>query len=344
MSRKVETQTSLADYLTVENPKAGFLDKVDQLIDWQPIEILLKKKYRRTKDATGEDAYPALMMFKAMLLQRWYNLSDPALEGALYDRLSFMRFCGLSLSSEKPDETTLCRFRGGLIRSKLDKKLLDKINHQFEKAGLLVRSGAIVDATVVASSRKPRKVIEALPEDRKEDESSSSTQTKVSFSDDKEAAWIIKARKYHYGYKCHAMVDSKEGFYLGGHATGANRSDTKEFPQLVSENSLDQGAMVMGDKAYWSAENRESLNKAGLSNGLMKKAFRNRPLTEQDKLANRHISSVRFKVERAFGTWKKDLGFSRARYVGKEKMEYELAFTGLAFNIKKAVNLCFLRA
>ena len=244
MSRKVETQTSLAEYLTVENPKAGFLDKVDQLIDWQPIEILLKKKYRRTKDATGEDAYPALMMFKAMLLQRWYNLSDPALEGALYDRLSFMKFCGLSLSSAKPDETTLCRFRGGLIRSKLDKKLLDKINHQFEKAGLLVRSGAIVDATVVASSRKPRKVIEVLPEDRKEDESPSSTQTKVSFSDDGEAAWIIKAGKYHYGYKCHAMVDSKEGFYLGGHATGANRSDTKEFPKLVSENPLDQGAIM----------------------------------------------------------------------------------------------------
>jgi len=73
----------------------------------------------------------------------------------------------------------------------------------------------------------------------------------------------------------------------------------------------------------------------------MKKAFRNRPLTEEDKLVNRHISLVRFKVERAFGTWKKDLRFSRARYVGKEKMEYELAFTGLAFNIKKAVNLCF---
>jgi IS5 family transposase len=341
MSRKVETQTTIADYLTVENPKAGFLDKVDKLIDWNPIEILLKKKYRRTKDATGKDAYPALMMFKAMLLQRWYNLSDPALEAALYDRLSFMRFCGLSLSSSKPDETTLCRFRNGLIRTKLDKKLLDKINYQFEKSGLLIRFGAIVDATVVASCRKPKKVIEVVPEDRKEDEKSLPRQAKVSFSADSDAAWLKKAGKFHYGYKCHAMVDAKEGFYLGGHATGANKSDIKELPKLLLENQLSPNAFVLGDKGYTSAENKKCLKEAGLLSGLMAKAYRNRPLTEEEKGNNRSISSIRYKVERAFGTWKKDLGFGRMRYLGVQKVEYELAMTGLAFNIKKAVNLSF---
>ena len=280
-------------------------------------------------------------MFKAMLLQRWYTLSDPALEAALYDRISFMKFCGLSLSSKKPDETTLCRFRNALICTKLEKRLLEKINQQLEKSGLLIRSGAIVDATVVSSSRKARKVIEVIPEDRNEKDLPLGTQAKVSFSDDAEAAWLKKAGTFYYGYKCHVMVDSKEGFYLGGHATGANRSDVKELGQMIEENQLDDGAMLLGDKGYCSAENNEHLAKAGLANGLMKKAFCNRPLNESDKAKNRLISSVHYKVERAFGTWKKDLGFSRARYVGKEKVEYELALTGLAFNIKKAVNLCF---
>ena len=342
MERKVETQRTIADYLTVENPKVGFLAKVDELINWKPIETLLKKKYRRTKDATGEDAYPALMMFKAMLLQRWYNLSDPALEAALYDRISFMQFCGLSVSSAKPDETTFCRFRNALIRLQLDTKLLDAINQQFEKSGLLIRSGAIVDATVVQSSRRPKKKIELLAEDRKEDEvSESGPECKINFSDDEEAGWIKKMGTSTYGFKGHVMVDAQNGFYLGAHTTAANRFDGKELGRLLEENSLLQKAPVFADKAYWSLENRNLLKAKGLFNGLMKKAVRGKPLNKVDKLINQLISTLRYKVERGLGTLKKDYGLARARYLGTRKLDYEFAMSGLCFNIKKAINLSF---
>ena len=118
MSAK-KSAPDFADCLVPHSPKAGFLTKVSELIDWSPMERQLKKQYRRTQNAVGNAAYPALPMFKALLLQRWYELSDPGLEEALYDRVSFIRFCGFPMSGPRPDETTICRFRAALLEAKL---------------------------------------------------------------------------------------------------------------------------------------------------------------------------------------------------------------------------------
>ncbi|MDT8448470.1 MAG: transposase [bacterium] len=169
--------------------------QVDEFIDWKPIEKQLKKQYRRTQNVVGNAAYPALPMFKALLLQRWYDLSDPGLEEALYDRVSFIRFCGFQMSGPRPDETTFCRFRGALMEARLFERLFKILNQQLEGSGLIVKQGAIVVATLVQSQRRPGKVIEVEP--MTEEEGEDSANARVTYSDDEEANWTVKMGRPH---------------------------------------------------------------------------------------------------------------------------------------------------
>jgi len=150
------TTLSFADYIIEQRkqPKT-FLDAVNQIIDFKSVDRILTKKYKKTKSADGRPAYPALPMFKLLLLQRWYNLSDPGMEEALNDRISFIRFSGFSFASPLPDHSTICRFRNNLLDLGIYEKLFEQINRQLESQGMLVKEGAIVDATIIESSRRP---------------------------------------------------------------------------------------------------------------------------------------------------------------------------------------------
>ena len=208
-------------------------------------------------------------MFKLLLLQRWYGLSDPGLEEALNDRISFIRFSGFSLASSLPDYSTICRFRNSLLELGLYEKLFEEILRQLEGRGLLVQEGAIVDATVIESSRRPRKVVEIIPEDRKEEETV--TPSVVSYSNDVDATWIKKGKKPYYGYKAHVSVDAKDGYVLGGHVTPANVADTTELEKLVDELDLPEGSMIFADKGYASENNSTILHKRSVTMALWTK-------------------------------------------------------------------------
>ena len=176
------TTMGFADYFIEQRKHAnGFLDKIDGFIEWKSVEKLLKKKYKKTMSADGRPAHPSLPMFKLLLLQKRYGLSDPGLEEALNDRISFIRFSGFSLSSPLPDYSTICRFRNTLLELGLYEKLFEEILGQLEVKGLLVKesNGAIVDATIIESSRRPRKVTEIMPEDRKEEETTDVVNAKL---------------------------------------------------------------------------------------------------------------------------------------------------------------------
>ena len=144
-----------------KQPKT-FLDDVNRIVDWKPIESFLKKKLRRHKDAVGNPAYPPLGMFKILLLQRWHDLSDHKAAEAMADRISFCRFAGFSLDHESPDASTICRFRNHLQERGLLDKLFNMINQQLEAQGILVRTGSSVDATLIPSARQPRKKQEVI--------------------------------------------------------------------------------------------------------------------------------------------------------------------------------------
>jgi transposase, IS5 family len=201
---------------------------------------------------------------------------------------------------------------------------------------LLVREGAIVDASVVSSSRRPFKMIDVFPEDREEDDAEVSEVT-VRYSDDADAAWLRKGNRPYYGYKIHAATDSRGRFLLGGHVTPVNRSDTQEFIELLDEIGLYGWRLHLCGQGYSSQLNRHVLQARGFTDGIMHKAVRNRALSAAEKAANHLINYVRSKVERAFGTLKRGYGFFRTRYLGKSKVELEFLLNAMAFNLKKAV-------
>lgn len=135
--------------------RADVLDDVGRLLDWAAFERLLAVIPVAAK---GEPSFPALMMFKALLLQRWYGLSDPAMEAALFDRLSFQRFAGLSLDDETPDHSTIWRFRERLTKMGLIEELFAELQRQLNTHGLLIKQGTLIDASMVTSAaRRPRK-------------------------------------------------------------------------------------------------------------------------------------------------------------------------------------------
>lgn len=337
MTDRISTEAGFVDhYINLRPRKGSFLEDVDKLIAWEPLEKLLKKHYKKKKAADGRPAYPPLPLFKMLLLQRWYGLSDPGLEEAVNDRLSFLRFTGFSFESSIPDETTICRFRNFLLRRGLYQELFSKINDQLLSMELLVKKGAVVDASLISSSRRPRKVIEVMPEDRNEEETDPKPSHEVTYSDDSEATWVRKGAQPHYGYKVHMATDAHAGFIIGGHVTPAHRADTSEFEQVVDELGLEKETVVLADKGYCSQKNRDFLAERNLVDGIMFRAARGHPLTREAVARNRLISRLRFVVEQGFGTLKRRYRFKRARYIGCAKTELEFYLNAMAFNLKKA--------
>ena len=315
-----------------------FLQAVDLIMDWDTLSDIFKRNSKVSK--YGATSYSKILLFKIILLQTWYNLSDPAVEEQINDRISFIKFLKISLDSPTPDHSTISRFRNFLLENKLYDKLFYEVNRQLISNNLIVKNGAIVDATVISSARRPRKVVKGeFVEDRKEEETSLTTSEDnkiVTYSDDKDASWLKKRGKFIYGYKGHNLVNF-DGYFLGGHVTPANISDINQLEKMILESNLESGISVLADKGYMSKKNVELVNKLGFQDGIMRKKVKNRELTEEEKAKNKEISKVRYRVEQSFGLLKQHFGYDRMRYIGLEKCDLENTLKMLSLNIKKGV-------
>ena len=335
----------IADFVVSRNRRqTTFLDGVAAMIDWSRIEKQLRSGLGRTNEVTvGAKAYPAIQMFKILLLQQWYGLSDQEAENTMLDRISFIRFVGLSLEESVPDHTTICRFRNLLVENQLLQPLLDEINKQMEKQGKLVKKGVAVDASIISSAARPRKQVdvESVVCDREEGASPCAAQAKVSvsYSHDSDAAWTKKGKKYYYGYKAHTCVDVDTGLILSVHATPANYSDIGELEVLVKKSCLPARSRVYADKGYTSASNRKLIKQYKCKDGIMNRAYRNKPITERERKRNKLISKRRYIVERVFGTLKQHYDMARASYLGTLKVQGELLLSSLAYNLKRTLFL-----
>jgi IS5 family transposase len=295
--------------------KPGVLDEVNAALNWKRFDALLHKVFKASRE--GRPSYPPLVLFKVMLLQQWYGLSDPMAEEAIGDRLSFRRFLGLGLRDAVPDETTICRFRGRLAEKRLAERLLVELNRQLDGKGLLVKRGTLVDATLVAAQPRPPS---------KDDERSPV---------DADADWTVKRGRPTYGYKLHVGVDQDSGLIRTAELTPASTHDSKVFEPLLSGDER----AVYADKAYDAKARRKRLKARGVLDGILKQARRNRPLTDWERTWNRYLSALRSPVERVFGTLKRGYGFYRARYVGLARNRNHALLLVLAFNMRKAVRL-----
>lgn len=321
MAWKNLKQRSLADSMVVPHEAVKELDELNKLINWSRVEQHLSDIHAKTR---GEKAWPPLLMFKALLLQSWYNLSDPQLEKQLARDLLFRRFVELDLSESVPDHSTFWRFRQTLEQADLLTTLLSEINQQLCEQGLYIKSGevSIVDASVIeANQRRPNK--------RKDGRS----------SQDPEADWNVKngsdgKRKSTYGFKAHLNVD-EDGLIKATDYSSGSSHDSNHFTELLSGDE----SAAYADSAYQSEKHDQWLSERDIDNRLTRRAYRNRPLSEKDKQFNRLHSGVRSTVERVFGVLKQHYGMRKARYLGIARNQTRFELMCVAHNIKRGLSI-----
>ncbi|SAY51873.1 IS5 family transposase [Neisseria weaveri] len=306
------------------------LIKLDRILDRAPIEqYLAGRKTRYVRDNGGRPAYPLLSMFKAVLLGQWHSLSDPELEHSLITRIDFHLFCRFDELSI-PDHSTLCRYRNRPAQDNTLAELLDLINRQLTDKGLKVEkaSAAIVDATIIQTAGgKQRQAIEV------DDEGRVNSQTTP--SKDSDARWVKKDGRFHPGYKQHTRTDA-EGYIEKLHITAANAHECKHLLPLLE--GLAKGTTVYADKGYDSRENRQHLIERQLRDGIMQKAHRGCPLSQEQKIRNGRLAKVRYVVEQSFGTLHRKFRYGRAAYFGLGKVRAQSHLKSMCVNLLKAAN------
>jgi IS5 family transposase len=292
------------------------LERVSSLIDWSGFEAKLAGL---REDGPGRPGYRPVLLFKALLLQAWYGLSDAELEFRLGDSLAFGRFVGLSLEDDVPDHTTLCRFRNRLVTARLLETLFDELDRQLEAAGLILKQGTMLDATLIeAATTRPRGGKEAK-------------------AVDPDARFVKHQGKpgATYGYKAHVGVDQGSGLVRSVITTAANVNDTTPADDLIRGDE----AAVYADKAYDTHARRARLKAGGTKARLMRRPNKYHPLTPRQQRFNDLIARRRAAVETTFATWKRRMGLTRVRYIGLARVTGQILLTAMAFNLRRVAVL-----
>jgi transposase, IS5 family len=310
-------QMSLADGL-VRRRQSSILDEVEAVVDWAPLRSLVGK---RGGDGAGNSSYPAEVLLRCLLAGIWHNLSDPALEAAIADRLSFRRFVGLSLHDQTPDHTTLWRFRQELAKDGLIEKIFAEINRQLEAKKLILKQGTLVDASLIpARANPPRKSRDA------ED-------TAPKPSADRDARWGRKGKKSVFGYKVHTGVDAGHTIIRRVHLTDASITDTDPADRLFCGDE----EAVYGDQAYYTHARHARLTEAGIKDRLMHRPNKHHPeLPPRQKLRNKLIAKVRAAVERPYAVFKEHYGLRRMRFFSFERNQVLIVLACCAYNLRRA--------
>ena len=330
MAERTVGQLSFADGLVADQAGANaVLERIAGLVTWDEVKALLGGLRDGPMGAPG---YPALVMFKALLLQQMYGLSDPQLEELLADRLSFRRFLGLALSEQVPDHTTIWRFREDLAKSGLGERAFGLITAQIERAGLLLKRGTLVDASLVpAAVRPPPPPDQPLPPDSDGRPASKLVDSPL----DPDAAWTKQDGERAFGYKAHLAMDQGSRIIRNAILTPANVNESVVADALICG---DEGT-IYGDKAYSNAARRQRLKRNGIRDGIMRPGNRWHKLGRWAVRRNLIISQRRAPIEPLMALLKNTHRFARARYRGLARNATALHLTATAMNLKRWARL-----
>lgn len=315
MSRKRVGQLGFADGLVAVSVPArrDRLLEISSLLDWDPFERVLNEIHASRR---GEPSYPPLLMFKVLLLQRWYGLSDPGMEEALYDRLSFRRFVGLALADATPDHSTIFRFREQVVRRGLMAPLGDELQRQLDAGGAIVKAGTLIDATIVqGAARRPRK-----SEGR-----TSKVDPDARFGTNNERG------RFAFGYKLHVGMDAGTGLVRSLVTTPANVQEVTQAERLIRGDE----EAVYADRGYDARWLRRTLAEAGIDDGILRRGHRNRQITPEEVERNHALSLKRRPVEKFFGTLKRSYGLRRLPYFNLPRNAAALALACFAYNLRR---------
>ena len=308
MALKRTGQLGFSDALVVGS-SGGTLDRLSGLVRWYRFEKLLKGL---RDEGRGRGAWPPLVLFKSLLVGSLYGLSERELEEALGDRLSFRRFAGLSYEEGVPDHSVLNRFRNELVELKLYDRLFAELDRQLEAAGVMLRRGTMLDATVIEAVSRPPGA--------------------GGVATDPDAGFTRKGKgRPVYGYKAHVGVDEGSGLIRAVLATPANVNDTTPADLLIRGDER----VVWADAAYHTHRRQARLEAVGVKARLMRRPNRHHGLTRREKLYNRLISRRRAAVETTFATLKNRMKLTRIRYRGLIKASAQIVLAAIAFNLRR---------
>lgn len=275
-----------------QTKRERFLSEMDAVIPWKKLLKVVEPHYPRA--GNGRPPMQLETMLRIYFLQIWFNLSDPGAEEALYDSESMRRFARIELSEERvPDETTILNFRHLLEQHELTARMFERINRMLEKKGLLLRTGTIVDATIIAA-----------PSSTKNSEGTR----------DPEMKQTRKGNNWHFGMKLHVGTD-RRGIVHTVTATHAATADITQLNELLHGDERE----IYGDQAYWKEADRQRFRSAGVRYRVNRRPNGSRPLTEHQKKINRSRSRTRARGEHAFRVVKQLWGFAKVRYRGIAK-------------------------
>ena len=317
------------------------LQKLNEYIDWKIFEGPLNEAYKdEDKDLSkgGRPPFCRLMMFKALLIQSLYNLSDDQLEYQIVDRASFKRFLGLKKSDKVPDSKTFWVFREQLIEKEVIEGLFTIFNETLDAAGVFANEGKMVDASFVEAPRQrnTREENKHIKETGTAPEKWKGKPHKFC-QKDIDARWTKKNYATYYGYKNHVKADVKTKLIEKYIVTDASVHDSQTTEELLTER--DEGQPFYADSAYTGEEQEKVYRKKKVINKVIEKGYRNNPLTDEQKASNKEKSRTRARVEHLFGFVENSMNGSFVRTIGLARAEAKIGMMNLTYNICRCVQL-----
>jgi IS5 family transposase len=274
-------------------------------------------------------------MFKVLVLQEYYGLSDDQIEYHLLDRLSFQRFIGQGLQDRVPDAKTIWLFRQSLMQAGVLDELFVQLHMRLQRIGLVARKGKMVDASFVKVpvQRNSEKENKQIKNGEAPDEWSDHKRSQK----DTDADWTKKNKESHYGYKQHIKADVQNKIITNFEVTPASEHDSQVIDELL-EPKKEKGEPLYADSAYYSKERIERLRKLGYKPRILEKAFRNTPLSESQKARNKKLSSRRCRVEHIFGWMQQHMG-KLVRGIGIQRITARVTLRIICYNLFRATYL-----
>jgi len=317
------------------------LEKLNSKINFELFRESLNSIYKKTdaKSTAGAKPYDYVLMFKIIILQRLYNLSDEQMEFQLNDRLSFKRFTGLEFSHKVPDTNTIWTFKEKLKENDNERKLFACFHKELEAQKLIVSEGKMVDASFheVPRQRNSREENKELKEGNVPQEWKEEKQTHKLSHKDTDARWTKKNNQTYYGYKNHVKADVGSKFIDRYTVTDASVHDSQALETLLDEK--DKGQPLYGDSAYTGDDQQTSISKAEMINRVHEKGYKNKPLTEEQRNNNRNKSKYRARIEHIFGFVQTSMKGTYIRSIGIARARVVIGLTNLVYNICRAVQL-----
>jgi len=308
------------------------LVKINTVVPWESFRPLLETiREKERKSNAGAKPYDAVMMFKVLIIQSLYNLSDEGIEYQIMDRISFMRFLGLHLHDRIPDAKTIWLFREQLTEAGLMKELFQRFDTFLKESGFSAQKGQIVDASIVSApiqrnSREENTRIKNgdIPEDWDEAKKRQK---------DTDARWLKKNGKKYYGYKNHVTIDVKHKIVRKYDVTDASVHDSTVFEELLDTTNSSKD--VYGDSAYRSEESVERLKERNFREHLQHKGCRYKKLSKREQQGNRMRSKIRARIEHVFGVQAMRAGTLIVRTIGLVRARCKIGLRNLAYNMSR---------